>query len=452
MKHAAARPDGHGLREDKGESVQEDTTRLATADVVPDAAPAPRGSAGRIAALTGLRGLAASSVVLYHVWLYGSPTARHFPVGAHRFFVNLEIGQTFFFVLSGYLLYRPFGRALLTGRPLPKLQHFAIARVLRIVPAYWAILFIVIALTERHLFSRPLTLLANMLFLQYCFPSLLPPDLATANGGIAIVPAWSLVVEAGFYIVLPLACVLGIRYARRRQVGVVAAFLPVVPLLVIGAISTVIEHVLTGDALRDWSANFPIHAGWFGCGMAGTMVALLWEHDRLRLSARTAAAIAAGALAVLAVALKLHATNTLSPLDYQWPVAASISDLLLLVVVHADARWMQRLLGSPFMVGLGLASYSIFLVHDPILRAVRSQDWFSVTPTGFGLTLLVVGSATALATACSYRLLEKPSFAARRHLIAAYDARETRRRADRETAAAPPAAAQHVGETGGGSS
>src|SRR2546425_6250998 len=147
---------------------------------------ATRGSSGRVTALTGLRGLAASSVVLYHVWLYGGAAAQSFPVGPlHRLFVNLEIGQTFFFVLSGYLLYRGWARAFLSGGPLPKLPHFAIARVLRIVPAYWTILLIVIALSERWFFSHPWQLLANMFFLQYCFPSLLPPDLGHANGAIA---------------------------------------------------------------------------------------------------------------------------------------------------------------------------------------------------------------------------------------------------------------------------
>jgi peptidoglycan/LPS O-acetylase OafA/YrhL len=385
---------------------------------------APR-SGGRVAALTGLRGLAACSVVLYHTWVYGASSGGTFPSGPfHRLFVNLEIGQTFFFVLSGYLLYRPFGRALLTGSPPPKLSHFAIGRVLRIVPAYWTILLIVMALTERRFFTEPTRLLANMLFLQYAFPALLPPDLNTGNNGIAIVPAWSLVVEAGFYVTLPLACILGFRYMRRHAApGVVASLVPILPLVLIGAAATVVEHGLSGDALRDWSANFPIHAGWFACGMLGTTVGLMWEHGRLSLPRRSLVFILLVSMSVMAVALKLHATETLSPLDYQWPVAASISAILLLVVVHADDLRLQRLLGGRLIVGIGLASYSIFLVHDPIIRAVRSEAWFSSTPGGFALTILVVAAGTALATTCSYRLLEKPSFAARRRLIAAWDER-----------------------------
>jgi peptidoglycan/LPS O-acetylase OafA/YrhL len=405
-------------------------------------------SSGRVAALTGLRGLAASSVVLYHIWLYGSTTGASFPAGPFlRVFVHLEIGQTFFFVLSGYLLYRPFGRALLTGGPLPKLSHFAIARVLRIVPAYWAILLIVIALTERRFFSHPLQLLANMFFLEYCFPSLLPPDIGKANGGIAIVPAWSLVVEAGFYIVLPIACALGIRYMLRRRPGLVAAFLPVVPLMAIGAVSTVIEHMVSGDVARDWSANFPIHAGWFGCGMAGTVVGLLWEHGRLRLGRPIIASIAIAALGVIAISFKLDSTNTLSPLDYQWPVAAGISAILLLVVVHADGPLARKALGSPFMVGLGLASYSIFLVHDPIIRAVRGEHWFAATPSGFAFTIAVVGSATALATFLSYQVLEKPSFAARRRLIAAHERRRERLRQPPEARVPEPIVEPELGKS-----
>ena len=127
------------------------------------------------------------------------PGRAQLPVGRARARLrNLEFGVTFFFVLSGSLLYRSYARALLAGDSPPRLSNFVIARVLRIVPAYWAILFVVVALTQRHLFAQPWALLANVFFLEFWIPSFFPHNLGVANGSIAIVPSWSLAVEAGF--------------------------------------------------------------------------------------------------------------------------------------------------------------------------------------------------------------------------------------------------------------
>ena len=93
--------------------------------------PAP----GRHSPLDGLRAVAAVSVLLTHAAIYsglataGGDTARY----AQR----LEVGVAVFFVISGFVLYRPFVAARLDGRPLPLVGRFAGRRALRIVPAYW---------------------------------------------------------------------------------------------------------------------------------------------------------------------------------------------------------------------------------------------------------------------------------------------------------------------------
>jgi peptidoglycan/LPS O-acetylase OafA/YrhL len=367
--------------------------------------------------LTGLRGLAAASVVLYHVWLYGAPGARAFPVGPlWSAFTNLTIGVTFFFVLSGFLLYRPYARALIGEGDWPGLRRFAIARFLRIVPVYWAVLLVVVALTERQLLGRPWRLLANLFFVEFWFPSFLPHDLARSNGSIAIVPAWSLVVEAGFYIALPPVAFVAVAFARRTGRGVTAAFLPAVLLVLVGAVSTGVEHVLGGAQLRDWRLNFPIHAGWFACGMAATTVWLLWESERIRLPRGWRFIVAGLALAIAFASMKASGTGRLTEIDAQWPIALSFALLLLLVVLSADAPWVRSTLGGRLSVGIGLASYSIFLVHDPIIRTFRAHGVSSADTEGFLLTIAVVGAATAAATFVSYQLLEKPCFALRRVL------------------------------------
>jgi peptidoglycan/LPS O-acetylase OafA/YrhL len=367
--------------------------------------------------LTGLRGVAASSVVFYHVWLYGAPGAHSFPSGQlARVFTNLEFGVAFFFALSGLLLYRPYARALLAGSDLPRLRHFAVARVLRIVPAYWTILLVVVALTERHMFHQPWVLLANMAFLEFWIPGFFPTDLGSANGSMAIVPSWSLGVEAAFYISLPVLAGAAFWVARRTGRRIFAAFLPAIVLTVVGGAGVAVEQLLSGNMRRAWAAGFPLHAGWFACGMAGATLAFLIEERRLRLPAYWRAGSGIVALALTLASIKLHNLGAFSKEDYQWPFAASISLFLVLVVIAEDGSPLRTVLGSRILVLMGLASYSVFLVHDPIIRQLRTQSFVSSGVEGFLLELLLVGVATAVAATISYQVLERPCFALKRRL------------------------------------
>src|SRR2546423_4278397 len=89
-------------------------------------------------ALDGIRAIAALGVVTFHSWLYriGDPPGPRKSLSDHLLFQG-NLGLICFFVLSGYLLYRPFARASLTGQRAD-LASYARRRIARIVPAYYA--------------------------------------------------------------------------------------------------------------------------------------------------------------------------------------------------------------------------------------------------------------------------------------------------------------------------
>lgn len=373
----------------------------------------------RVAALTGLRGVVAASVVLFHVWSYAAPGAGEAPVGPlHSSFEALDVGVTFFFVLSGFLLFRSYAKALLTDAPWPSLRNFAISRVLRIVPAYWLILLIVTVLMERRLLEQPARLLGNAFFLEFWFPSWYPENLHAGNGSVAIVPSWSLPVEAGFYLTLPVVAYLALWYLRRTGRRLVALFLPAACLTAIGVGSIVVEHVLTGGPARAWYFGFPVRAGFFAFGMAGTGLLMLAQQRGLAPSARAKLLVVLASLGVVAGSVKLRFRGELSAIDYHWPVAVAFTVLLVVLLVGHDRGPVHRLLGSPVVVASGLASYSIFLVHDPILRALRDNGLTLGGTGGFLVNLCVIGAATAAATCLSYQVVEKRCFALKRRLTA----------------------------------
>src|SRR5436190_11166693 len=182
----------------------------------------------RTAGLDGLRAVAALSVLCFHAWLYGfdHPYSVTRDTVFDRVVFEFRLGLVFFFVLSGYLLYRAFARAALTGERRVDARHYAVRRIARIVPAYWLATIGAIALLWggrgtpgiRLPAASDLPLFA--VFVQnYSLDTILRLNPVT----------WTLCVEAAFYVLLPVlgavAWRLGPR-ARWAQLGLIAALVP----------------------------------------------------------------------------------------------------------------------------------------------------------------------------------------------------------------------------------
>jgi peptidoglycan/LPS O-acetylase OafA/YrhL len=161
-----------------------------------------------LSSLESLRGVAAWSIVTYHVWLFSSGATLQWNLGPLTLLMQpLQSGVTLFFVLSGFLLYRPWAASR-----RPRVGRYLRNRALRILPAYWFILGVATlagaavvhsSATEKlagHL--DPGRLLASAGLVQGYRP-------ATLFTGLA--PAWSLGVEMAFYLLLPFAALLAVR-------------------------------------------------------------------------------------------------------------------------------------------------------------------------------------------------------------------------------------------------
>lgn len=155
----------------------------------PGQSPAPRRT--HVYGLDGIRGLAAIAVLFSHVTIHTAPDARDSSV-AGVLSLGGE-GLTVFFALSGFLLFGPYLRAVLDGRPLPSLSRYLANRGLRIFPAYIAIFLLVnfvLATSYLHasgvldseesigLITNPGQIGANLLLIQ----NRIPPWLKTGIG------------------------------------------------------------------------------------------------------------------------------------------------------------------------------------------------------------------------------------------------------------------------------
>ena len=145
------------------------------------------------ASFDGLRAIAAVLVLLLHTaWVSGFTLRSSLGIYVGR----LEIGVSIFFLISGFLLYRPFALSHLSGLPDPDRRRFWTRRLLRIVPAYWlALTVLTYVFHSVSLGSGWQGVVTHYLFLQIYFPT------QVVNG---IPQAWSLCTEMSFYLFLPL--------------------------------------------------------------------------------------------------------------------------------------------------------------------------------------------------------------------------------------------------------
>jgi peptidoglycan/LPS O-acetylase OafA/YrhL len=123
-------------------------------------------------ALTGIRGVAALWVLLYHAWVYSTPRLIQFELAGIQFditplFSTGFVGVDLFFVLSAYLLGTRYFRWIEGRAPRPVLQQYFMRRVARVYPAYLLQLFLLLLLAATtSLYTMPggAALLAHLFF------------------------------------------------------------------------------------------------------------------------------------------------------------------------------------------------------------------------------------------------------------------------------------------------
>lgn len=367
-------------------------------------------SRAHLSGLDGLRGIAALSVLGYHVSNILSPGVRH---RSPELFFALHQGLNLFFILSGFLLFLGFADRLIDGRALPSTRRYATNRVLRLWPAY----VVVVAVTNfafglsflgrgRTGHVDPGTFVADLTLLQTFSPH-------TIRTGLEV--AWTLTVELTFYACLPVLVALASRVGRGLG-GWARASIPVVVLALVGAAGLVWQDRTNPHGWsHDWesvaSRSLLLHAQLFALGMVATLVFVAVQRGALSGAGRRILRFAASLVAVAAAVVCL--TRPWSDVaDLLAPLCLAAL-LLVSVVPTASGRpgWVGRTLELPALRGLGLISYSVYLWHMPVVRGF--DRWAPRFGEGGWASYLVavacVGGITlALATA-TYLAVERPA-------------------------------------------
>jgi peptidoglycan/LPS O-acetylase OafA/YrhL len=327
--------------------------------------------------IDGLRAIAIGAVIAFHT----------FP----NIFKGGFVGVDVFFVISGFLISGIIFDEIAEGRF--SYLDFYKRRIRRIIPA---LLFVIAA-----------TLIVGWYVLLPDEFQRLGKDLAagagfatnfilwneagyfdTASETKPLLHLWSLAIEEQFYLLWPL--VFGLIWKNRR--GLFLATLSIASVSFAYNVFSIEHHH------ADAAFYSPLSRFWEL--MVGAVLAYLVRQKAQWLSGFRTLRCAFG---LLLIGFGIFFLNRVAAFPGFWALLPTLGAFL--VISAGSYNWISRyILGNPFMIGVGLISYSLYLWHWPILVLAKIVKGRLLTP---GDRTIVIIASVALAI-LTYRFIERP--------------------------------------------
>jgi len=370
----------------------------------------------------GFRGIGMSLVFVAHVFANADPAPNLASYGwAKQPIARIDLALATFFVLSGYLIARPFLRSFVLGTRRPSVRRFVRNRVLRIVPIFYLIAALVLLrfgldgaigpTPDNPSGTAPASAWWQVLSI-FTFTQ-------SYTGGSATLPigqAWSLDVEAAFYIAIPIAAVISYRFApalktpRARAIAALSfigglallsialrqnannsfALLTSPPLIVYVFLPGVALAVLE-PFLVPWFRGHPQRArrvAWAGVGLAVLcyLLYIQWDYE-------------------VGTTQIHHALGRRSVLLALFGMALIGAMLVLQLGTERAPRWLNNRATN----WLGERSYAFYLLHVWVFFEIIHVVGADTDPVLLGAILFVVGFPISVGLAgLSWKWVERP--------------------------------------------
>ena len=338
-----------------------------------------------------------------------------------------------FFVMSGFLLFRPYVAAFVDGTPQARSRPYALRRAVRVLPGYWFALIGCIVLFGVAS-VRGITDVVVLFGLTQNYRE------GSALIGLGV--TWTLVVEVAFYVVLPLlvALLYGVtpkRAGERTRLWVAVAAIVAVE---IGALA-MRAWVLWADpqSVRGLGAWFTIatmkwwllwHWDAFAGGMLLALVVTVstraGERSRfVERCTRTAGPAFVTALVLYAVLSAMHRGQKGNTIVVGHVYGGYLLQTLIAVLVVVPAiigppnrGIARRLLQHRLVVWFGSLSFGFYLWHLTIVRRVDRWADAGSLPSGLAARFVVTFVLSLVAAVSSWYLIERPLIARVRRVTA----------------------------------
>ncbi len=360
--------------------------------------------------LDGIRAFAVLFVLTTHSWwLSGHPNITfRLPIANNEInitplFAMMSNGVDLFFVLSGFLLSQAWIRADFEGKPRPSLKKYFKQRFFRIVPAYYACLFLTLLFftpqlinpNEIYSWMGLRNLFIHMGFQQYNF-------LGTTSSYNINAPFWTLTIEVMFYLMVPWVSWLFFR--NRWMIALPGAIALTIIWLVLCrySLNPLIDFLISTSGRKDvnnlavrqyLSTEFPSHLVAFAAGMTAANFVVRSQLKikqsqfyQVLISPRAGKFyFVAGWLIVLYFMNKLGSLaihywawqNFKLQTDYSFDsslyyymerIPFGIGFSLIVAGLVLGGKWLQTCFSFFPLRFIGLIGYSIFLWHNAIIH------------------------------------------------------------------------------------
>lgn len=336
----------------------------------------------RLKELDGLRGVAASLVMLGHCV---GPSAGYLPKPIAVLFDG-TVGVTIIFVLSGYVI-TSLLKAELDRSGSISLRSFYLKRALRIVPASYSYLLVVSILAA----AGYLSISASQLVIGFAHlwnyqALILPADQHLQQGTFVIGHFWSLAVQEQFYWLWPFALLI-----FKRQITVLL-------LVLIGTLPLIrIAHYVLIPGLREQLSLM------FHTGVDPIAVGALLAVQRHRVAA-VVSKLSSSWLTTVFVALFVAVPVAHYVAEGKWLITygktmdAGLAGLFIMILIERPAFWASHVLRTQPFQYIGMISFSLYLW----------QQAFCYHDSIFSLPPLLAVTVSIVAGSISYFVIERP--------------------------------------------
>lgn len=296
-------------------------------------------------ALTSIRFFAAGIVLLFH---FGAGFLHRIgmPSIVVQFFQNGYLGVSLFFVLSGFIISYAHQMDSFTPRTL---ANYGVSRIARIYPVYLLALSMALPLLPGSL--SPFGVASVLTMVQ----SWAPPE--SPRGFTWIMQAWTLSVEAFFYILFPLLWSVVRKVSSKANI---ALMLGSAALIVGFGLSSVSPGVLTipfiGDHTPVWLPIFRMPEFLYGMSLCRLLM------DYPKLPAKLNNLISEVVVVVLMVLVLTLGTDV-----HTKAIFTVLVGVLILIISNASG-FLTRLLSNRVLLLLGGASYALYIIQGPMRR------------------------------------------------------------------------------------
>jgi len=323
--------------------------------------------------INGLRAIAVLAVVFYHAEL--------------DLFKGGWLGVDIFFVISGYLISNIIISELNEGTF--SFKNFYLRRIRRILPALFSTLLLTIPLAYIFLTPKAMeeyidSLIASVFFYaNYHFMNL-DFYVAESTKFMPLLHTWSLAIEEQYYLLFPLLAFLIYKYFRKY-------FTFFIGFITVGSLYL---NTLTQSSDKFYRLEFRIWEL-----LLGVLVMIISSNFKIKHLEKIG-------LPLMLFPIFYFGDNWINDAE---PKLIAIIGISLIIFSNTETSVLTKVLSYKLISIIGLSSYSIYLLHQPLFAFFRIYEFYFEFSISFNIFNTLLIGVILLASILIYFKIEQPA-------------------------------------------